>query len=70
MSEADILARLEVIETNQTLHAGRLRRLEKEMETFVCTPWWKRVVFLLDGWPTTRLAVHPQWRPWRRWWRS
>lgn len=45
----------------------RLRLVEKRLDV-VMTPWYKRLVFALDGWPTTRLVDRPQWRPWRRWW--
>jgi hypothetical protein len=27
-------------------------------------------LFVVDGWPTHKLADRPQWRPWRKWWAS
>jgi len=30
------------------------------------TPWWKRVVFALDGWPWYDLNGRQKWRPWHR----
>jgi hypothetical protein len=51
-------------------HADRLRHIEKMLDT-LDTPWWKRLLFRLDGWPPWyRVARAPAWRPWRRWWRS
>ena len=46
---------------------GRITQLEEEFDTFVKTPWWKRVWFFINGWPLSRLTDHPQWRPWHRW---
>jgi len=43
----------------------RVRLLEDQMDTFVLTPWWKRLWFAVDGWPLYRLAGRAQWRPWR-----
>ena len=42
----------------------RVRKLEKEMETFVTTPWWKRLLFWIDGWPSTKIVTKRYWRPW------
>ena len=39
-------------------------------DAFILTPFWKRVLFALDGWSWWQLQRDPQWRPWRRWWRS
>lgn len=48
----------------------RLRYVEKILDTRA-TPWWKRVVFWLDGWgPWWQIRPWPAWRPWRRWWTS
>lgn len=48
----------------------RVRYLEKLLDT-LGTPWWKRALFRLDGWPPWYVvARHPAWRPWRRWWVS
>jgi hypothetical protein len=50
--------------------AGRIRHLEKMLDTRA-TPFYRRVVFRLDGWPSwPYVALRPAWRPWRRWWRS
>ena len=62
-----ILASLQI---NQEQLAGRVRLLEKMLDTRA-TPLWKRWLFRLDGWsswPTVDTA--PAWRPWRKWWRS
>ena len=49
---------------------NRLRHVEKQLDT-LGTPWWKRVLFRIDGWPPWYIvADKPAWRPWRRWWRS
>jgi hypothetical protein len=49
----------------------RVRYHEDLFNTFFDTPLWKRIVFVVDGWPTTRITQEgPRWRPWRRWWRS
>lgn len=37
-----------------------------EMIDTLWTPWWKKLWFLIDGWPLYRLADHPSWRPWHR----
>lgn len=37
------------------------------------TPWWKRWLFVLDGWAGQRNLDDkrgPRWRPWRRWYKS
>ena len=45
----------------------RIHDLEEEFDTYVRTPWWKRLWFAADGWPWYRLVDHPRWRPWHRW---
>lgn len=45
----------------------RIHDLEEELDTFVKTAWWKKVWFVVDGWPLYHLIDHPQWRPWHRW---
>lgn len=48
----------------------RLRHTEKQLDT-AGSPWWRRLVFRLDGWPAWWVvAGRPRWRPWRRWWCS
>jgi hypothetical protein len=43
---------------------GRVRQLEKENETFLKTHWWMRLLFWIDGWPSTKIASRRHWRPW------
>lgn len=63
-------AELDSLAFNDQQLAGRVRALEKMLDTRA-TPLWRRVVFRLDGWPPWPVvADKPQWRPWRRWWRS
>ena len=45
----------------------RVHDLEEQMDTFILTPWWKRLLFALDGWSLHKLQAQPQWRPWHRW---
>ena len=57
---------------------NRVDRLEKEVrymadlfDTYFDTPLWKRILFVIDGWPMGGIIGHgPAWRPWRRWWTS
>lgn len=70
MTDADRDARVESLEVNVAQQAGRIRLLEKMLDTR-STPLWRRVVFRLDGWPSwTTVAAAPAWRPWRRRWKS
>lgn len=47
-----------------------VRHIQKQLDT-LGTPWWKRLLFRLDGWPAWWIvAPAPAWRPWRRWGRS
>lgn len=58
-----LLARVMAVET-------RARTLEKHEDTRG-SPWYKRLLFRLDGWPRAGvIASKPAWRPWRRWYRS
>jgi hypothetical protein len=59
-----LTARLTQIEDMTFEHSRRFDTLE--------TPLWKRMWFLVDGWPGQKNlhAKSPQWRPWRRWYRS
>lgn len=43
---------------------------EEEHDTFLRTPFLKRIVFWFDGWPLHEVVDAPAWRPWRRWWTS
>jgi hypothetical protein len=46
----------------------RVRTLEVTRATGV-SPWWKRVLFRIDGWgPWWIERDVPRWRPWRRFW--
>lgn len=57
-------------EENVVQLRARVRHLEKLIDT-LDSPWWKRLLFRLDGWgPWYRVAPAPAWRPWRRWYRS
>lgn len=59
-------ARLESLEFNYRQLAGRVRLLEKMLDT-KATPLWKRVWFRIDGWPAWyHVAAQRQWRPWHR----
>jgi hypothetical protein len=49
--------------------AGRVRYLEKLADIYE-SPGWKRLLFVLDGWPAHRVVSRPAWRPWRRWFTS
>jgi hypothetical protein len=63
-------AEIESLKVNVRQHAGRIRELEKKLDTRA-TPFWKLILFRLDGWPSWAIvADYPQWRPWRRWWTS
>lgn len=47
--------------------ADRIRTLEKQIDTHG-SPWWKRILFRIDGWPAWWVvAARPAWRPWHRW---
>jgi len=57
-------------EENITALQQQVRHLEKIVDT-MSSPWWKRLLFRLDGWPSGWIvASAPAWRPWRRWYRS
>jgi hypothetical protein len=63
-------AEIDSLIINKEQHATRIRRIEKMLDT-LDTPVWKRVLFRIDGWPAWyKLADKPQWRPWRRWYKS
>ena len=71
-------ARIELLEQNTRvdvmqssaeqveLLGERIRIQEEILKTFVLTPWWKRILNVLDGWPHNRLADRRRWRPWHR----
>jgi|KBSSwiStaDraftv2_1062776.scaffolds.fasta_scaffold111393_4 hypothetical protein len=47
----------------------RIRLLE-DLVDVNDSPLWKRILFVVDGWPLRRVVDKPRWRPWRRWWTS
>jgi hypothetical protein len=68
--QESVRAELDSLAFNDEQLAGRVRTLEKLIDTRA-TPTWKRLWFRLDGWPPWYvLGVEPAWRPWRRWVRS
>lgn len=65
-----VAASLDSIEENYRDLEKRVRAIEDRFDTR-STPWWKRLVFRIDGWPSwVWLVDRPRWRPWRRWWTS
>lgn len=56
--------------------AVRIHQLERTVRTqqklidTMDTPLWKKMIFILDGWPLFRVVSKPQWRPWHQWWIS
>lgn len=70
MESGSTRVELDSLKVNDEQLAGRVRLLEKMMDTR-SSPLWKRVLFRLDGWPSwPTVATDPAWRPWRRWWQS
>lgn len=65
-SPESLRAEIDSLWINVRQLSARCRLLEKLAETHLETPWWKRLLFVLDGWPLHGLAERPQWRPWRR----
>lgn len=57
-----------LIEENANL-GRRVSDLEAEMDMVFHTPAWKRLWFLLNGWPYHRVVEQheQQWRMWHRW---
>jgi len=55
--------------TNVRQLGARVHDLE-QLQDLHESPWWHKLVWVIDGWPLHRLVDRPQWRPWRRWWRS
>ena len=56
--------------TNVTQLHGKVRTVEKVVETRITTRLWKQIWFLIDGWPWHKIVDKPRWRPWRRWYTS
>jgi hypothetical protein len=72
---ASVDAEINALWVNVRQLERRVRRLEEFSDTYLETPFWKRIVFMLDGWPAYGLAHErggrwPKWRPWRRFWTS
>jgi hypothetical protein len=59
-----------VLQANVDELTNRCRYLEELIDTFFDSPLWKRLLFMVDGWPADRIAGRPADRPWRRWWTS
>jgi hypothetical protein len=66
----DAQAEIDSLKVNVHQLQQRVRLLEKYADTWTLTPWWKRLLFVVDGWPTHKLVSRPQWRPWRKRWTS
>lgn len=49
---------------------ARVRYMEDLFDTYFDTPLWKRLLFVIDGWPMDGITNRPNKRPWRRWWTS
>jgi hypothetical protein len=62
-------AEIESLWINMEQVQARVRTMEKLLDVWD-SPLWKLALFVIDGWPLRRVVVHPQWRPWRRWWTS
>ena len=45
---------------------GRIQDLEELLDLHF-TPCWKKVWFVIQGWPLKRLVDRPQRRFWHRW---
>lgn len=70
MSDESVRAEIDSLIFNGGQLACRVRLLEKMIDTRA-TPFWKRAIFRVDGWPPWYVvAENPAWRPWRRWYRS
>jgi len=63
---ADLRAEIESLKVNNRQQAGRIRYLEKLVDTYLHSPVWKRIWFYVDGWPADEIASRPKPRPWRR----
>lgn len=68
IEDADVVARSHQVQIDAL--ADRIRHVEKQLDTHG-SPWWRRIIFRLDGWPAWWVvAREPADRPWRRWWKS
>jgi hypothetical protein len=56
---------IESLKVNVKQLQNRVRCLEKIVET-IWTPWWKKIWFVIDGWPLYRIVKKRQWRPWHK----
>lgn len=66
---ADAQADINSLWVNYDQLMNRLRYLEK-VHYIHDSPLRRRILWSIDGWPWRRYVEEPQWRPWRRWWRS
>ena len=63
-ADPTVEARLASLEFNVVQLAGRIRLLEKMIDT-KASPWWKRLWFRIDGWPAWyEVAERRSRRPW------
>jgi hypothetical protein len=68
LTDADVITRSQQQQIDAL--ADRLRLIEKQLDT-LGSPWWKRLLFRVDGWPAWWVVARkPKWRPWRSWWTS
>jgi hypothetical protein len=44
----------------------RVQYVENLIDTYLHSPWWKRVWFVWMGWPADAIASQPRKRWWRR----
>ena len=77
MSDEIQVRDLEEAKTHLASLTVRVTNLERRMvyeeglsQIFILTPWWKKVLFWLDGWSGHARTQYPQWRPWRKWFTS
>ncbi len=50
-------ARIACLEKNYRMIGARLHALERWVEVFGSTPWWKRLWFVMQGYRPRRLGV-------------
>jgi hypothetical protein len=67
---ASLWAEIDSLKVNVEQLQRRCRYLEELIDTFFDSPLWRRLLFVVDGWPADRIASRPADRPWRKWWTS
>ena len=68
IEEAEVV--IQSLYARQAIAEDLARDLTQRFDTLQ-TPWYKRVLYTIDGWPWYNLnADRPKWRPWRKWWHS